>query len=70
MDESSIAWGEGPEFDTARSWVCEVCQKKVTLSARQAHEAGWDTPPYFAGYIKCEDCLINKTAWYRSIADI
>jgi hypothetical protein len=57
-----LAWGEGPEFETERVWECEVCEAKLTASAKEAHELGWDTPPYFTGYIKCDNCPINKTA--------
>jgi hypothetical protein len=57
-----VAWGEGPEFETERVWECEVCEAKLTASAKEAHELGWDTPPYFTGYVKCDNCPINKTA--------
>lgn len=68
--KSEAILDEDPRLNILRTWVCEVCQKELTKSAKEAHEAGWDTPPYFTGYIKCDGCPITKTAWYRSIADL
>jgi len=53
-----IAWGEGPEFHTITTWRCEVCGSELKATAAEAHEADWDTPPYFSGYVKCGRCPI------------
>lgn len=45
-----------------RNWLCEVCGKTLRATAFKAHELGWDTPPYFTGYTKCDECPINGTA--------
>jgi len=55
-------WGTGPEFQDVREWECEVCEKHLLASAADAHALGWDTPPYFQGYVKCDECPIDKTA--------
>ena len=62
-------WGEGPAFNTERDWTCEICGKKATLTSKEAHEDGWDTPPYFSGYVKCNNCPINKTALWQMWED-
>ena len=62
-DDALVArWGEGPGSEEVREWECEVCEKHLIASANEAHELGWDTPPYFHGYIKCDECPIDKTA--------
>lgn len=65
-----LAWGEGPTFNTERLWKCEVCGKESTTTAKGAYEAGWDIPPYFFGYVKCEKCPITKTNWYSLVSDL
>jgi hypothetical protein len=49
--------------------ICEVCDKTEMLTARQAHEAGWDYPPFIGvwGVISqrtCGNCPMTKTAWW------
>lgn len=65
-----MTWGKGPAFDTVREWLCECCGKKITLSAEDAYEKGWDVPPYFTGYIKCEDCPITKTMLWMMLQEL
>jgi hypothetical protein len=56
-----------------RNWLCEVCGAKLRATAIKAHELGWDTPPYFYGYTKCNKCSIDKTAiwmeWMGALND-
>jgi len=54
-----MTWGESPEFEVITDFECEVCEKKFTGSPKEAFDKGWDVPPYFTGYIKCEDCGSN-----------
>ena len=58
----TTTWGEGPAFEAIQDFECECCGKKLWASAKEAHEIGWDTPPYFTGYIKCNNCPISNTA--------
>lgn len=61
-------WDEGPAFNIKTLWTCEVCGKEITLTAKEAHRVGWDTSPYFTGYIKCEDCPISGTRWFSLVS--
>lgn len=53
---------EEEKLATPKDWECEVCGKKLHATADEAYNQGWDTPPYFSGYVKCRECPINGTA--------
>ena len=58
-------------MNTRPFWhYCEVCGKKEFITADEAHENGWDYPPYI-GYFgmlgprTCGDCLLKDTLYWK-----
>ena len=58
-------------MNTRPFWhYCEVCEKKVYLTAQEAFVKGWDYPPNIGSFgmlsqRKCGDCGIDKTLWWK-----
>ena len=49
--------------------ICEVCGKAEVLSPEEAHDQGWDYPPYIGSFgaispRTCGECSITDTLWY------
>ena len=54
---------------TSFEHICEVCDKIETLTAREAHDAGWDYPPFIGmwGVVSqrtCGNCSMIHSAWW------
>ena len=58
-------------METEPFWhYCEVCGKKEFLTARDAHDSGWDYPPMMGEFgllspRTCGDCPMNETLWWK-----
>jgi hypothetical protein len=47
------------------TYKCEGCEKTFEGTAKEAFEAGWDTPERFMSHCTCDTCPISVTLWWQ-----
>ena len=58
-------------MDTRKFWhYCEVCGKKLLITAQEAYDTGWDYPPQIGkfgllGPRTCGECPVNQTLYWK-----